>query len=109
MLISMNKVKEIHHFVSFSVSSFNEAKTFQRLFSLLYKSIIIEIINMQMRHYVHNGKGYRALSYTNCIAKLMLCAFQPIYKPKFEIFATYITFSQSGSQIVYIVVPPPLS
>ena len=25
----------------------------------------MEIINMQMRHYLHNGKGYRALPYNN--------------------------------------------
>ena len=41
----------------------------------------MEIINMQMRHYLHNGKGYRALPYTKL--KLMLCAFQPLYETKF--------------------------
>ena len=48
-----------------------------------------------MRHYLHNGKGYRALPYTKL--KLMLCAFQPYINLNF--FFTYITFSQSGSHI----------
>ena len=30
----------------------------------------MEIINMQMRHYLHNGKGYRALPFSKL--KLML-------------------------------------
>ena len=38
----------------------------------------MEIINMQMHHYLHNGKGYRALPYTKL--KLMLCAFQSYIK-----------------------------
>ena len=41
----------------------------------------MEIINMQMRHYLHNGKGYRALPYTKL--KLMLCAFQSYIKLNF--------------------------
>ena len=44
--------------VSFSAFIFQQSKTFQRLCSLLS---IMEIINMQMCHYLHNGKGYRAL------------------------------------------------
>ena len=42
----------------------------------------MEIINMQMRHYLHNGKGYRALPYTKL--KLMLCAFQPYINLNFR-------------------------
>ena len=52
----------------------------------------MEIINMQMCHYLHNGKGYRALPYTKL--KLMLCAFQLYIITTFVV--TYITFSQSG-------------
>ena len=56
---------------------------------------------MQMRHYLHNGKGYRALPYTKL--KLMPCAFQPYVKLNLVIFVTYITFSQSGSHITLIL------
>ena len=50
---------------------------------------------MQMCHYLHNGKGYRALPYTKL--KLMLCALQPYVNTKFVV--TYITFSKRGSHI----------
>ena len=56
----------------------------------------MEIINMQMRHYLHNGKGYRALPYQ---IKAYVVCFPAIYKTNFFIFVTYITFSQSRSQL----------
>ena len=31
----------------------------------------MEIINMQMRHYLHNGKGYIALPYTKLMQIVM--------------------------------------
>ena len=73
--ILMNKVKKNASFCELFSIIFQRSKTFQRLFSPLCKSIIMEIINMQMRHYLHNNKGYRALPYTKL--KLMMCAFQP--------------------------------
>ena len=94
MLISMNKGNKFHYFVSFSASSFNEAIHFKGCVFLLCKTITMEIINMQMRHYLHNGKGYRALPYTKL--KLMLCAFQPYIKPNFGFLWHISPFLRAG-------------
>ena len=60
----------------------NEARHFKDCFLCYVNlSIIMEIINIQMRHYLHNRKGYRALPYTKL--KLMLCALQPSIKLNF--------------------------
>ena len=40
----------------------------------------MEIINMQMRHYLHDGKGYIALPYQ---IKANFVCFPAIYKTKF--------------------------
>ena len=73
---------------------FQWSKTFQRLFSLLCKSIIIEIINIQMRLYLHNCKGYRALLYAQL--KLMLCAFQPYITLNFRFLWRISPFLRAG-------------
>ena len=98
MLISMNKVKKNLSFCELFSIIFQWSKTFQILFSLLYKSIIREIINMQMRHYIHNGKGYRALPYTKL--KLMLCAFQPYIKLNFKFLWHISPFLRAGQHIL---------
>ena len=59
------------------------------------------IINMQMHHYLHNGKGYRALHQIKAYM-YVVCGFQPDIKLNFRFFAKYITFSQSGSQILIL-------
>ena len=79
--------------VSFSASSFNEARHF--------KGCFLRFINqsswkLSICKCVIIGKGCRALPYTKL--KLMLCAFQPYIKLNFGfLWRTCITFSQSGS------------
>ena len=55
---------------------------------------------MQMRHYLHNGKGYRALPYTKL--KLMLCAFQPYIKLNFR-FLSHMIYHLFSERVTYLV------
>ena len=90
------KWTKIHNFVSVSATIFQLKQDISKavFFSLLCKSIIMEIINMQMHHYLHNGKGYRALPYTKL--KLMLCAFQPYIKLNFWFLWHISPFLRAG-------------
>ena len=54
----------------------------------------MEIINMQMHHYLNNDKGYRALPHTKL--KLILCAFQPYIKLNFWILWHISPFLRAG-------------
>ena len=100
MLISMNKVTKIHNFVSFSASSFIEARHFKgcclcyvnqsSLKLSIYKCVIISI----------TVRAYRALPYTKL--KFMLCALCDIYHLFSERVTIVPLFSKPGNKIWHL-------
>ena len=103
MLISMNKVIKIHHFMSFSASSFNEARHFKDCF-LCYvnqsswklsicKCVIISItVRATELYHIPNTK-----------LKLMLCAFHPYIKLDFDFCDVYRIFPERIKIFIHLI------